>query len=126
MDYLLDSNIVIIYSRDNKISEAIEKKYKIFSGDNRLAISTVSLGEINATIKKLNVGEKRKDKIKEILDRVNEFSINFKEVIDRYGDIDAYSQGKLKVKKGKFSSRNMGKNDIWIAATASVFDLTLI
>lgn len=26
----------------------------------------------------------------------------------------------------KFSSRNMGKNDLWIAATASAFDLQLV
>lgn len=52
--------------------------------------------------------------------------INFKEVIERYGDIDAYSQGKLIGKPLGKSSRNMGKNDIWIAATASVYDMTLI
>jgi len=126
MKYLLDSNIVIIYSRDNAIADRIESKYKLFSQDHQLAISTISLGEINATIKKLNLGEKRRNKIKEILDGINEFGINFEEVIDRYGDIDAYSQGKLKTRKGKFSSRNMGKNDIWIAATASVFELKLI
>ena len=126
MDYLLDSNIVIIYSRDNEVARRIEEDYKIFSGDHRLAISTVSLGEINASVKKLQLGERRKNKIEQILEKINEFGVNIEEVIDRYGDIDAFSQGKLAGKKGKFSARNMGKNDIWIAATASVFNLTLI
>lgn len=47
-------------------------------------------------------------------------------IIERYAEIDAYSQGKLKGEKVDFSSRNMGKNDLWIAATASIFDLELI
>ena len=64
MDYLLDSNIVIIYSRDNEVVRRIEEDYKIFSGDYRLAVSTVSLGEINASIKKLQLGERRKNKKK--------------------------------------------------------------
>jgi len=67
MDYLLDSNIVIIYSRDNEVARRIEEDYKIFSGDYRLAISTVSLGEINASIKKLQLGERRKNKMIERL-----------------------------------------------------------
>lgn len=49
-----------------------------------------------------------------------------REIISKYGEIDAYSQGKLKRKKSPFTSRNMGKNDLWIAATSSVYDLILI
>jgi predicted nucleic acid-binding protein len=60
------------------------------------------------------------------MSRLTEFGINFEEVIKKYAQIDAYSQGKLKKSRGNFSSRNMGKNDIWIAATASVFDLKLV
>lgn len=126
MDYLLDSSIVIIYSRDNEVARRIEEDYELFSGNHRLGISTVSLGEIDAFVKKLQLGERRKNKIEQILQNINAFGINIEEVIDRYGDIDAFSQGKLTGKKGKFSARNMGKNDIWIAATASVFNLSLI
>jgi predicted nucleic acid-binding protein len=45
-----------------------------------------------------------------------------------YGKIDAYSQGKLKdisLPQG-MSARNMGKNDLWIAAVAYVLEATLI
>jgi len=126
MDYLLDTNIVVIYSRANEIAKKIEGKYQIFSNDNRLAISTISLGEINAITKKLQLGERRRNNINEIVGNLNEFRIDVREVIERYGDIDAYSQGKLPSIQGKFTARNMGKNDIWIAATASVFGLTLV
>lgn len=38
--------------------------------------------------------------------------------MELYAEIDAFSQGKLdKLGLKKFSSKNMGKNDLWIAAT---------
>lgn len=46
--------------------------------------------------------------------------------MDKYAEIDAFSQGKLEGQKSNFSSRNMGKNDLWIAATASVQNMTLL
>ena len=64
--------------------------------------------------------------IQRILDSVNKIGINFAEIIDRYGDIDAFSQGKLTNSNVKFTARNMGKNDLWIAATSSVYDLVLV
>ena len=126
MDYILDTNLIVIYSRDSDIAARIEEDYHLFDDRNSLAVSVVTLGEISALIKKLGIGEKRRKKIEAMLSRLAKIRIDTEEVIDRYGDIDAYSQGKLKKKRGNFSARNMGKNDLWIAATASVYDLTLI
>ncbi|WP_353485140.1 hypothetical protein [Haliscomenobacter sp.] len=47
-------------------------------------------------------------------------------ILYRYAQIDAFSQGKLKDQPLNNSPRNMGKNDLWIAATASVFNLELM
>ncbi len=49
------------------------------------------------------------------------------ELTEIYAQVDAYSQGKLKgypLPLG-VSSRNMGKNDLWIATMATYFDLEL-
>ena len=43
-----------------------------------------------------------------------------------YAEIDAFSQGKLKDRPLSISARNMGKNDLWIAATASILNATLL
>ncbi|MGB1243372.1 MAG: PIN domain-containing protein [Chitinophagales bacterium] len=45
-----------------------------------------------------------------------------------YGEIDVYSQGKLKARRlpRGLSARNMGKNDLWISSTASVTGATLL
>ena len=37
-----------------------------------------------------------------------------------------YYSGFLQGNPVEFSARNMGKNDLWIAATASVYDLELL
>lgn len=52
--------------------------------------------------------------------------INFESIIRRYAEIDAFSQGKLPDFPLGMASRNMGKNDLWIAATASALSLTLL
>jgi predicted nucleic acid-binding protein len=49
-----------------------------------------------------------------------------KNLIQSYARIDAFSQGKLPYLLNKYTSRNMGKNDLWIAATAYVTQAELI
>lgn len=88
-------------------------------------ISVVTLGELNALTKKLGIGDRRKLKLENTLKGIAKIDVNIREIIDHYGDIDAYSQGKLSGKKGNFTARNMGKNDIWIAATAGAYKLKL-
>jgi len=54
--------------------------------------------------------------------------INDNIILERYAEIDAFSQGKNPSKalpKG-MTARNMGKNDLWIAATGSVLNATLL
>lgn len=83
------------------------------------------MGEIDAFTKKFKLEERRKKNLQRILEGLRVIGLNHKELVSKYGDIDAFSQGKLVNTGIKFSSKNMGKNDIWIAATASVFDLKL-
>lgn len=50
-------------------------------------------------------------------------------LLDAYVTIDAFSQRKIAAPNGQFlgtSSRNMGKNDLWIAATAYVLNAALV
>lgn len=126
MNYLLDTNIIVIYGRNSKIADEIEKEYELFSGVHNLAISVVSLGELNSLAKQFRYGEKRKERLNKLVEDIFKIDINFKEIIEKYGEIDAFSQGKLEGKPTTFSARNMGKNDLWIAATSSIYDMVLI
>jgi tRNA(fMet)-specific endonuclease VapC len=126
VDYLLDTNVLVIYSRSADIARRIERDHQLFDGNNDLAISIVTIGEINSLIAQYGYGKRRKGSIQNMLNKVLEIDINIRKILDLYGQIDAYSQGKLKEKKGDFTARNMGKNDLWIAATASAFDMVLV
>ena len=122
----MDTNVLIIYSRSADIAKRIERDHQLFDGSNDLAVSVVTIGEINSLTAQYDYGKRRKKSIQNMLGKVLEIDINIRKILDLYGQIDAYSQGKLKNKKGNFTSRNMGKNDLWIAATASAFDMVLV
>lgn len=126
MNYLLDTNIIITYSRENALARRIEEKFQLLNGANNLYVSVVSLGEIDAYIKKFNIGERKQRIIESTLELAYQIDIGYREIIAKYGDIDAFSQGKTKIIGHRFTARNMGKNDIWIAATASHYQLTLL
>ena len=126
MNFILDTNLVLVYLRDNDLSRKIEQDLKLLSGEHNLIISVVSVGELKSLAIQNQWGEK---KIKSLLHTLSSFlitDINTEEILDRYAEIDAFSQGKLEGKKVNFSSRNMGKNDLWIAATASIYHLELL
>ena len=62
------------------------------------------------------------------LTKVQVLPIARREILDAYAQIDAYSQSKhptLNLPKG-ITARNMGKNDIWIAATAHAIGAALV
>jgi len=80
-------------------------------------ISVVSVAEIKALAAKNNWGNKRTLSIEEFLKELIIIDIKYNELIDAYVKIDTFSQGKSKEMPLNISSRNMGKNDLWIAAT---------
>jgi len=126
MNYFLDTNLLLLYIRNNLQAKQIEKDLQLFGGMHNLITSVVSVGELKSIAKRNNWGSRR---INDLEDMLNDFliaDINIEEIIERYAEIDAFSQGKLVGEKVNFSARNMGKNDLWIAATAAVLNIELI
>ncbi len=128
MNYIFDTNILISYLRGDKLYEYIQKNIQPFVLPNRALISVVTLGEITSLSLQNKWGKKRIDKLQKALKEFHVIDINAKDIIRRYAEIDAYSQGRLIGHPLPYgtSSRNMGKNDLWIAATTSVTNTTLI
>ena len=126
MNYILDTNIILIYARGTDVADRIEADIQIFDGTHNLAISVVTLGELNSLARQFKFGEKKKGQIQKIVEALFKIDINIEGIINIYGEIDAFSQGKLENKNLKITSRNMGKNDLWIAATAATYDLILL
>ena len=54
--------------------------------------------------------------------------ISHDQIVQRYAEIDAFSLGKDKARllRSGQTARVMGKNDLWIAATASVLNAALL
>lgn len=122
----MDTNIIIIYSKSKDLARQIEAEHQIFIKENNLAISIVSIAEVNSIIHQFGIGDKRREGIDKILENTTPLDISYGEILKKYEEIDAYSQGKHRTKSSTFSAKNMGKNDLWIAATASAFDITLV
>ena len=122
--YLLDTNLIVYSLRNDPRWDAVCQSYPI--EDNNNFISVVSLGELWSLAYRNEWGQKRIQKLERLSQSFIIADINFESIIQRYAEIDAFSQGKLKGKPLGMSSRNMGKNDLWIAATASVLNLTLL
>jgi predicted nucleic acid-binding protein len=95
---------------------------------NQFVISIVTEGEIRGLAKSRNWGRQKMDQLELLIQNHLVAPIKTKEIIEAYAEIYAYSQGKLigKPLPHRMSARNMGKNDLWIAATALATKATLI
>ena len=83
-------------------------------------VSIVTVAEIRSLAIQFNWGNTRINKMKEVLSDLSTLDINSPEIVDRYVEIDYYSKRKHPDLVSDFSAIKMGKNDLWIAATASV------
>jgi tRNA(fMet)-specific endonuclease VapC len=121
---LLDTNILLYYLRQDTTWYKIQHQHKLDKTNN--FISIINIGELWSIGIRNEWGERRIKELENISTQFTMVDINVESIIKCYGEIDAYSQGKLKDKPLSHSARNMGKNDIWLAAMASVLDLKLI
>ena len=94
--------------------------------NSKLIIPIVVVGELEAFALKADWGYQKLTRLQQILDSYPIADID-RDLTRIYAQVDAYSQGKLAsfpLPKG-LTARNMGKNDLWIAATAFYLDMTL-
>lgn len=127
MRYVLDTNILLHYLRGTELSIWIDQQFSpLDSTINESIISIVNVGEIRAIAKINHWGQRRLDKIDNLLDELLITDINTEDLIERYAEIDAFSHDKIIERPLGMTARNMGKNDLWIAATASILDATLL
>ena len=89
-------------------------------------MSIVSVAEIGVLARRNNWGDKRISALRSLLSSVVIVDIHSQDIIDAYIDVALFSEGKHPSKVYNDSSRNMGKNDIWIAATTIVAEAQLI
>jgi len=116
--YLLDTNILLGLIRGKDFGKYLDKTYGITAvGFNPFLLSIVSVGEMYALASKFKWGTPKRDALADLLTELTWTDISDTSILLAYGEIDAASEA---------MGRLMGKNDIWIAATARVTNTTIL
>ncbi|MBK6932648.1 MAG: type II toxin-antitoxin system VapC family toxin [Saprospirales bacterium] len=116
--FVLDTNIVLAYIRQSPQYLEAEKRLNLTSDDAQLIVSVVTIGEIRVLARRNGWGEKKMEQLNSFIEQVLfvvDVSSGAPELLEAYVDIDCFS-----------NDRSMGKNDLWIAATAKVTESTLV
>lgn len=126
--FVIDTGILVGYIRGAGYAEYVEKRFRVNEPPNIPVISTVTKGEIYSLAIQFGWGEKKKSGLEDLLRKLPFVDIGNDPIVKKYAEIDSYSQGKnpsMPLPAG-LTARNMGKNDLWIAATGSVLNATLL
>lgn len=125
--FVIDTNILLHYLRGKERYRNYEQQLQLFSGEKRIFISSVSLGELEGFRVRQKWGEPKKQKLREILSGlfVIDVSAAASDLLTAYGTLLAFSKNAHPEKKlGR--SIGIGNNDLWIAATAYTLGATLV
>jgi tRNA(fMet)-specific endonuclease VapC len=106
--YLLDTNILVHFVRDDPTWQAL-RAYSLFARQPSPTICVVAVGELMALAQRLKWGSKRRSQMDFALSHLARDDTAHPAIYQAYADLDEYSE---------HVGRPMGKNDLWIAATA--------
>lgn len=117
--FVLDTSFLLNLIRNTPASQTVASQLGINEAGSLIILSIVSVAEIRVLAQRNNWGNTKLQKMEQIIAAamVIDISLNDEELLSSYVEIDANSQS---------LGRKMGKNDLWIAATAVVTDATLI
>jgi tRNA(fMet)-specific endonuclease VapC len=124
VNLLIDTNIILYITRNPKGIDFLKK----LNPDEKLVyVSFVSIAEAHSIAYQNRWGSNKAQRLEEFFSSVRVVSTDHL-LLPTYIGIDAYSQRTHpNYQKYPFSTpRNMGKNDLWKAATASLLNLQLV
>lgn len=118
--YLLDTSALLNVLRGKDLGKRITETFGLTELKNRPLISVVTHGEIWVLANRNNWGEKRRSALQDALDNVVTVDLNHPDIICAYVEADLITQ------RHSGGARNIGKNDLWIAACAKATGAELI
>jgi len=128
---VIDTCVLIHIVRETITGKyCLEALQKFDEGPN-IIISVATKAELQSFILQNNWGKQKVEALNNILSEITCIDVNKsdKMLLNAYTNVDAYSKRKTKDKSGNLligSARKMGKNDLWIAATAFALDIPLM
>ncbi len=114
---LPDTNIFVHYIRDDEVKERVEAEFGLLSAKVKPFCSQIVEAEILSLAMLFGWGKGKRGELQSLFDRCQRISIDLPGMNEAYVAIDNYN-----IQIG----RKMGKNDIWIAATACITGATLL
>jgi tRNA(fMet)-specific endonuclease VapC len=118
--HLLDTNILLALVRGQGLGSHIDQRFGLSGATQRPLVSIVSHGEIWVMARRNNWGTGRCQALRTMLDNLVTVQLDHPQVIEAYVHLDLYSHNHPR------GARNMGKNDLWIAAAARASGATLL
>ncbi len=115
--YLLDTNILVRLIRQDALGQYINLTFKPLVTEPRPIISVVTEGEIRSLAYQWSWGKFKKEQMNFLCGFFGRHTIDSPDVLEAYAAMDSYSES---------VGRAMGKNDVWIAATAYVTGATIL
>ncbi|MBB6051316.1 type II toxin-antitoxin system VapC family toxin [Armatimonas rosea] len=115
--YLLDTNILVHYVRGGALQQQIEQSYQLYLTPEVPLISYVTEAELRSLAIQFGWGPAKRTQLSYLLGTFRRIPIEEPQILEAYAEIDAYS-----VAQGF----ELGKNDVWIAATAHVTGAVLL
>lgn len=106
---LLDTGVVLHALRDSDLWKQIDADHQLLARRDRPLIPIVCIGELIGLGRMNNWGSPRLAMLEELLTNLIVVDIRSRPVLEKYGEIKAFLRGK-----------EIGQNDIWVAAIASV------
>jgi tRNA(fMet)-specific endonuclease VapC len=114
---LLDTSVLLHLLRATALGSRIADEHSLKNRGERPLTSIVCVGEALAFAKKRGWGAPRVSKLHELIHQLVIVDINSIEILEGYATADAFCEGRGKV---------LGKNDLWIAATAAATGALLL
>lgn len=118
--YLLDTNILLLLIRGKAAGLAIDARFNLRDTKTRSLISVVTHGELRVLARRRSWGDKKSTAMEHMLDALVTVDIHHPDVFGAYVAVEAVSQ------QHPAGAKNMGQNDLWIAACASAAGATLL
>jgi tRNA(fMet)-specific endonuclease VapC len=123
MNLLLDTNVLIYLAKDRTLTLL----HRVNPDNQKVYVSVVTIAELKSFALQNGWGARKLGLLESLLEDISVIEVG--EILsDTYAQIDAYAQHR----NPRFTNyafktaRNMGKNDIWIAATAALLGLKLV
>lgn len=121
MLYLLDTGILVALIRGKLLGQFIDSTYQLRTQPYKPLICAVTKGEIRSLARQFGWGTAKRQELLQLLQNgLVSVDLDQPAIMDAYEEIDWVSLNKPD------GAHVMGKNDLWIAATAKATGATLL